>query len=178
MDALFSRCQIFEFSNTISKEYVIQYISNIIKNELNETGKEDVIKQYVNKYFPDIRKTLNAIQSKVINGTLIDDIVNITKNETDILEKVKEIFYNIKSNNMNMIPNQIKVIEKMMNESEIDYINLYNTLFNDDGISFTSKVIVNKYCSKHMESIIPQMNFLSMIFELIELGIKKVKAIS
>lgn len=176
MDAIFSRCQVFEFKSTISKDYIVQFISNIVKNELNETNKDDVIRQYVNKYYPDIRKTLNAIQSKVVNGQLLDDIVKVTKTESDIKSVIKDIFISIKNNNLNSISGYIKSIESLLNENEIDYVTLYSSLFDDDGISFSSKVIVNKYSNKHMESLIPQMNFLSMIFEMIEFGIKKSKS--
>jgi replication factor C small subunit len=176
MDAIFSRCQLFEFKSTVSKDYIVQFISNIIEKELNETNKDEIIRQYVNKYYPDIRKTLNAIQSKVVNGQLIDDIIKVTKSESDVKNVVKEIFINIKNNNLNSIQGSIKNIETLLNENEIDYVSLYTSLFDDDGISFSSKVIVNKYSNKHMEALIPQMNFLSMIFEMIEFGIKKSKS--
>lgn len=175
IDPIQSRCQKFEFSNNFSKEHVLNFIKNILKNESVEYGDDDIIKLYINKNFPDIRKIVNSIQTKVVNGELVSNIVKQNNEENEIVNKIYEIAGIIsKENNLSKINFILKDIEKLLNENQdIEFMNLYNTLFHNESLSFSTKMIISKYCNSHQDVIIPQMHFISMIMELVETAMRK-----
>lgn len=177
MDAIHSRCQTFEFSNNLSKDYIVKFVAGIIEKELNETGKEDTIRSYVNKHYPDVRKILNTIQTQVIDGSLRDNIVNSTKSETEITNEITNIINNIQNKNLSGVKQSVLKIETLLNEYDLDYNSLYDQLFKDTNIFIAAKIIISKYCQSHTSAIAPQMHFLAMIYAIIESCVVRNKAL-
>lgn len=173
IDPILSRSQVFEFSNNISKEYILNYIKNILKIENITESNDDALMLYINKSYPDIRKIIQTIQSKVVNKELISNVVNINNTEVEILNNIALIASSIKDQNLVKINGHLKDIEKLLNENDIDYMNLYSKLFSNDNLSFSSKIIIGKYCNKHQDVLVPQMHFLCFIMELVEVSFKR-----
>lgn len=179
LEAIISRSQIFEFSTNVSRESVVDYVSMIVKKELGDEDYKEIIQSYVGKYYPDIRRIVNTIQTKVIDGKLKDNIVNNNKAEQEILNIISQIGASIKDKNLSSINNHIKKIQNILNDSEndVDYMNIYQSLFDNDNLSFSSKFIVGKFCNEHVDKILPQMHFICMILQLVETSFAKMKAI-
>lgn len=173
IDPILSRTQSFEFANNISKEYILSLIKNILTNEGITEYNDDALNLYINKSYPDIRKIIQTIQSKVVNKELISNVVKINNTEEEILKNIASIAASIKDQNLVKINGHLKDIEKLLNENDIEYMNLYNRLFSNDNLSFSSKIIIGKYCNKHQDVLVPQMHFLCMIMELVEVSFKR-----
>lgn len=177
IDPIQSRCQKFEFSNNFSKEHILDFLKNILQNEnIDYNNDDEIIKLYINKNFPDIRKIVNAIQTKVVNGELVTNIVKQNNEEQEVLSKIYEIAKLLAEPNpsfskMNFI---FKDIEKLLNDNpDIEYMNLYDKLFNNENLSFSTKVIISKYCNNHQNVIIPAMHFISMIMEIADVSMRR-----
>ena len=151
----------------------------IIKKELGDEDYKEIIKSYVSKYYPDIRRIVNTVQTKVIDGKLKDNIVNSNKAEEEIINIISLIGASIKEKNFTSINNYIKKIQNIFNdpENDVDYMNLYQSLFDSDNLSFSSKFIVGKFCNEHHEKILPQMHFICMILQLVETSFAKMKSV-
>lgn len=179
LEAIISRSQVFEFSTNMSRDSVTEYIQMIIKKELGDEDYKEIIKSYVSKYYPDIRRIVNTVQTKVIDGKLKDNIVNSNKAEEEIINIISLIGASIKEKNLTSINNYIKKIQNIFNdpENDVDYMNLYQSLFDSDNLSFSSKFIVGKFCNEHHEKILPQMHFICMILQLVETSFAKMKSV-
>lgn len=175
MEAIFSRSQCFEFNDIMSKEYITNYVTKILTTELGEDDYSEVVKSYVSKYHPDIRRLINAIQTKVLDNKLVSEIVEANKAETLIVDYIKTVMLNVINKDSVNLMKTVKDIERTLNDNDVDYMNLYTTLFDDDNISFSSKIIISKYCNRQHEILVPSMHFISMIFDLIENTLKKMK---
>lgn len=173
IDPILSRTQSFEFANNISKEYILTLIKNILVNEGVTEYNDDALNLYINKSYPDIRKIIQTIQSKVVNKELISNVVQMNNTEEDILKNIALIAASIKDQNLVKINGHLKDIEKLLNENDIEYMNLYNRLFSNDNLSFSSKIVIGKYCNKHQDVLVPQMHFLCLIMELVEVSFKR-----
>jgi replication factor C small subunit len=172
-DPIISRSQVFEFSNNISKEYILEYLKKLLKNEDVKTYDEESLNLYINKSYPDIRKIIQTIQSKVVNKELISNIVKINNTENEILNHISKMSVGIKEQNVAKLNIILKDIEKLLNEKDIEYMNLYHKLFSNESLSFSSKVVIGKYCNKHHEVLVPEMHFLCLLMELIEVSFKR-----
>ena len=119
IDPIQSRTSVFEIIPP-SKGEVAKRCVGILQEESIEFNKEDLV-EIINKTYPDIRKTLNLLQSCVKENKLVlnKDIVN-QKQYTDQLIDL------IKSNNSKAF-NQIR---QLVADSNIrDYNELYRALF-------------------------------------------------
>lgn len=178
MEALFSRCQSFEFKRTISKEYILKHIANILKIETGLENKDSIISEHIKRSYPDIRKIINDVQQTVVDNVISDEIVIQHTFEDDIINNIKEFGKYVKLNDKTGLTSKIKEIEKLLNDNDIDYINIYEKLFEDEGISFASKILVSEHCNKHQDTLVPNMNFIAMLYKIIETMYKKLKLIS
>lgn len=66
--ALKSRCQTF-IIKTPDKDQIIKRVENILKNE-NIEFEEDILLEYIDKFFPDLRKIINSLQQNSFDGKL------------------------------------------------------------------------------------------------------------
>ena len=62
----------------------------------------------------------------------------------------------------------MKSIQNLLSETELDYIYLYQSIFEDSRVPIWAKIHVNKYASSHHNSMIPQMNLIAMCYDIIQ----------
>jgi DNA polymerase III delta prime subunit len=159
-----SRFQIFTF-NQIPINFVTDYCTNILKLENVEYVKED-LNLVIKEIYPDIRKIINILQKNTIDGKLI-----LGKDSTLIIEKklindVIEIILSVKNKESGRINKLISDIVNLLNEIDLDFRNVYSSLFYNKNIPVSAKVIINKYTNIHGSCLVPSMNFCAMIFEI------------
>ncbi len=165
-DALQSRFTTYIFQQ-ISKEYVYNYCKNILDCEkVNFTDKD--INFIINNLYPDIRKIVNTLQRNSKDGKLVVNEQSVVTKEKIIISSIVEIITFLEKNEDNKIGKNINIIIETLNDQDIEYKNLYNELFFMQKIPPVVKVIVNKYSMSQQNSIIPQMNFMAMIFEIVK----------
>ena len=69
IDAIHSRCQGFSIKTLDKDDYKYRILQILATEEI--AGDEETIDTYISAYYPDLRKTINAIQQNSTTGTLL-----------------------------------------------------------------------------------------------------------
>ena len=161
IDPLQSRCQVFKVVPPTKKEVAI-HIAGIcdkedIKYEIVNIGK------IVNKFYPDLRKMLNTIQSSTIEKELVlDDSLLVSSNYLNsILEELKKSKPNFNS------------IRQIVVDSNVDdFEELFRFLYEEakqylPGQEGTAAMLINDHQYKSNFRIDKEINVMSLIYNLI-----------
>lgn len=165
-DALQSRFTTYIFQQ-ISKEYVYDYCKNILDIEKVKFVEKD-LSFVINNLYPDIRKIVNTLQRYSKDGELKVNEQAIVTKEKLIVSSIVEIISYVEKNEDNKMGRCINTIIGLISEQDIEYKNIYNELFFATKIPAIAKIIVNSYSNSQQNSLIPQMNFMGMVFEIIK----------
>jgi len=174
-DAIKSRMQIFKFSE-LPIEYILKYCENILKKE-NITYSIENIEKIIKVHYPDIRKIVGILQARSETGELSYKISDIESQEY----KCKEYFLNaiksVKTKDTRAAYTAICDTENLLNETDLDYISLYNSILQDKETPFWAKRVVIDYLDKHMNTVSPPYNYVAMLQKVLEMGNKYHNAI-
>ena len=167
IEPLQSRFQIFKM-NTLSEEFVLNYCTKILDTEQVKYNIEDV-KIIINSMLPDVRRILNTLQTNVINGVLKGiNSQNILSNDNKLTGLICLICDSIGTENeKKVIDSNMSDILTIINSREIDYLSLYRTLFTNSKIPIWAKITINKYSNSHSSTVLPDMHFTAMLWEII-----------
>ncbi len=135
-----------------------------------QTGEiESVIEDKIS--YPDIRKAINTMQSRIDNNSFIITNKDLESNEKLFLSYLIDMINGIFDNNIpTIIKDSISKMMNMLKESELDYVSFYELCFNDNNIPIWAKIKVNEYASKHQSCMIPSMNIISMCYDILKVG--------
>lgn len=154
-----SRCQEFNFS--LSEKQILQRIVFILKNEKIIVSKESIsdIKDIVQKFYPDVRKTINELQKSCQTGTFI------RKNSED-----NPFFQDLK-NSIASKENIFDIRKKVVDNPTLfnnDYHFLMRQLFNLYIIEKDANAVltISEYMHRHSNVLDPEVNFTALIFNL------------
>ncbi len=177
IDPLLSRFQVIEMKK-LSEEYVSDFCFKILEKE-NIKYKKDDIKLLVQAVSPDVRKIINTMQQSVINGKIEgidkDSIVSIEKK---VIGLICDICDNIGKSTSNSVVNKnMNIINKICIEKEIDYLSVYQILFESD-VPMWAKISINKHCNSHNSCAIPHIHFIAMCWDIIQNGIQFTQLLS
>ena len=159
IDPIQSRCQTFKIVPPTKKEVAI-HVAGICDQE-NIGYEISDLGSLVNKYYPDIRKMLNTLQSSVIGGKVqLDDSLLVSSNYmSSVLEGLKN--------------NDFKGIRQIIADSGVDdYDELYRFLYdnaseylpNKEG---TAAILINEHLYKANFRIDKEINLMSLVQNLI-----------
>ena len=159
IDPLQSRCQTFKIVPPTKKEVAI-HVAGICDKE-NIGYELPDIGHLVSKYYPDIRKILNTLQSSVIEGKVeLDDSLLVSSNYmSSVLEGLKN--------------NDFKAIRQTIADSNVDdfdelfrflYENSTEFMPNKEG---TAAILINEHLYKANFRIDKEINLMSLIQNLI-----------
>ncbi len=165
---LFSRVSEFKFKK-LPKEFVLKYAEDVLKAE-NIEYEEAFVDKVVGMYYPDVRKVINTLQTKVDDNKLMSDFESLMVIENQARSFVTDLCLGLKDSNTKMINVSVIGAQKLLRDNEMDYISLYNDLFDDDQVPLWAKVVINKYANNHMECMIPAMHFMGMLYEIGKTG--------
>lgn len=172
-EALQSRFQMYEFRQ-IPTEFVLDHCVKILTAEEVSHQSKDV-EYIIDSLYPDIRRIINALQKNSQSGTLRYSKEAVLTNESKIISSIVEIISFIKMGQGNMnIP--VKNIMNLLNEFDLDYRNIYQTLFFNKDIPANVKVVINEFSNKHKDCLVPQMHFMAMVFKIIQTMMDYLKA--
>ena len=93
IDPIQSRCQVFGVTPPSRKD-VAERLFSISKSETIVEDKEAIV-TIVNSTYPDIRRSINALQRQIINGKIIIDDISLL--EADYMAKLLDELQNGKS---------------------------------------------------------------------------------
>lgn len=162
IDAITSRCQVFDFSLP-QKRDIAQHCLNIIKKENISFSKENIqeeIKFIVQKFYPDIRSMIGFIEKNTINNYF-----SIQKENIQEINSVKNILIEyIKNKNWKAIRQEVCKKDKLEN--------LYKYIF--DSAEEISKekaeiimILAAEGMKEHLNVLDPEINFISTVLKII-----------
>lgn len=162
-----SRCDEFSFKQ-ISSDYIFTYAENILKSEEIIYNEQD-IKYIIDLFFPDIRRIINALQRYSTTKKLVlEKDISLT-NEKIVISNTIEIINCILNNNKQNMGKYISgIVEIVKDDYNLDYENIYSSLFFNSKVFTMSKIYINDYSIKHLSCLIPSMNYMAMIFIIIK----------
>jgi replication factor C small subunit len=139
-------------------------IVNILNTE-KIVFENDVLKQYIIKYFPDFRRTINEIQYKSSSGTLSPDM-------SDSLDdgKFKDLIGFLKTKNFSEM-------RKWVANSDVDFNRLARRLYDESDKVFQKKCIgqiilhLSKYQYQSAFAVDPEINTVACLVEIMVDGI-------
>lgn len=170
IDALHSRFQTFKFEQ-IKKTYVQDFILKILEKETIKY-ENDVVTNYISRYFPDVRKIINEIQLNSGDGRLSNKILKNQKVESEIIFSVKQLVTFIKDKQASSIQKTIKEIELLLKDNmEIDYYIIYQNLFNEE-LPFWCKIVIGDSFDNINNVAVLPMHFMTCILKILKAGME------
>jgi hypothetical protein len=67
--------------------------------------------------------------------------------------------------------------ERLLNEKDMDYVSLYNSILEDKAMPFWAKRVVIEYLDRHMNTVNPPYNYIAMMQQIFEIGKKYFESI-
>ena len=163
IDPIQSRCQVFGITPPSRKEVAIR-LKHICDNE-NVKYDIDNIVTIVNNTYPDIRRSINALQRQVVNGELVIDKHTLLQADymTSILDELKGVG-DIRTMHQIIVDSKCKSFEDL-------YVFLYENIdsFTNDYASAVLTLASKQYEAAF--SVDKQINVMAMLAEL-KKGIK------
>lgn len=155
MDELQSRCTVLKVDNPPAKE-IAKFCIKILKKEKVKYQMKTVV-SIVKKCYPDIRKTIWALQENTINGKLLGDKISSSEGLW------KQI--------LNMtIQQNIEGIRKELKSNYIDYTLLYQYFYENVG-EFKEPggaiLTIGEHLNWNRTYPIKEINFMHMIINMI-----------
>jgi len=163
-DAIDSRILPYEFKK-MPFENVIDYVKNILISE-NVIFDDKDIEYICDELYPDIRKIVNTIQRYSKTGKLDVDRENALTIDKLMVSTTVEFISSMKKLDSAKSKNSINSLYKILEQSDIDFGNVYKELFYNKNVPAVCKIIINKFTNTHVTCVDPRMNYMSMIFEV------------
>ena len=117
-DAITSRCQVIKIDNPPAKE-IFNFANHVLKQEKVKFDNKTLL-SIIKKCYPDIRKTIQAIQENTMKGKLVGDSIHASEALwRDILNCI--------------LSKDIENIRKLLRSNYVDYTELYRFLYENVG---------------------------------------------
>ena len=167
LQPLQSRCTVLNYnwpkeSHRDLKNKFFQRIKFILQTEGIEFNR-DVVKELINRYFPDFRRTINELQRYSITGVIDEGLLTFAKeiNIEEVLEYIKE---------KKFTEMRRWVEESSISQYEVFFKQLYEHLVNKVVSSSLPGCILllASYQYKHAFVIDKQINLLALLTELMQ----------
>jgi len=150
----------------IPREFAINYCKEILQSEKIEYELSD-LEFLVDQLYPDIRQIVDSLQRHSKSGKFDINKDAIITNEKKIIANMIQIIEHLEKGQFSKIGPNMGAIVDYVKDDSIEYRGLYMSLFYSK-IPAQAKIIVNKYSMSHQSSLIPSMNFMAMVFEIIQ----------
>jgi len=168
IDGVKSRCQNYEFKQ-LPKEYIKTHVENILTSESVKYDTK-IIDRIIKMYYPDVRRIVGTISKHTVDGE-ITHFEPENSPENGIKSNITEIFLYFKG--IGGDPgNCIQRITEIASNNEVDYASLYNDVFLNENTPVWAKILISKYSNNHTTAIIPSLNFIACVYDIIEVGQK------
>ena len=151
----------------LPKEFVLNYCKNILDTESIKYEDKD-INFIINQLYPDVRSIVNIMQKCSWEGILKINKDLIITHEKTVTSGVVEIISLIEKSKDSSIGKVVNSIIEILSKHDLEFSNIYTTLFFNSKIPAPAKIIVNKYSNSHQNCLVPHMHFMAMTFEIIK----------
>ena len=163
IEPLQSRCQIFEIIPPDRKQVAMQAVK-ILDGEKVDYKLSD-ISMIINANYPDVRKTINAIQRSIVNGRVEMDKQSSIQNDYKL--QVLEI---LKTNNKK---DAFKALRQLLADNSIrDYSDCFRLLYDNVDEYATGHVaevilLLARYEQSDTQVVDKEINFMAMLIEIL-----------
>lgn len=155
MEEIQSRCQVITVDNPPIKDIGL-FCSKILKAEGVEYQNATLI-SIIKKCYPDIRKTIWALQENTIKGKLVGDLISTSE------ALFKEIL-------AKMLVQDVESIRNLLRSNFVDYDQLYEYLYENLG-EFSSPggaiLEIGDHARWSKDVANKEINFMHMVFKMI-----------
>lgn len=159
------------FTPFVFKQIPIEFVKKYARELLEKEGieyQEDDLKYIVDNLYPDVRKITNNLQRMSATGKLtVNKDIALTV-EKALVASVIAIVNHIKAGKNQKINKEMSSIINLLDKQDMEFSNVYESLFNNKAIPIPAKIIVNKYSREHLNCLVPSMHVSAMIFEIIQ----------
>jgi replication factor C small subunit len=151
-----SRCQVIEISNPPGAD-ILKFCEHILKSEGVEYDRKTVV-SIIKKCHPDIRSIIWRLQENTIDGILKSDMISRSESTfLSVLEMMKK--------------SDIEGVRKFLRSNTIDYIGLYEYLFENVG-EFKSPgdaiIEIGEHLYRNDSMAIKEINFVHMFVKMMK----------
>jgi len=163
IEPLQSRCQIFEIIPPDRKQVAMQAVK-ILDGEKVDYKLSD-ISMIINANYPDVRKTINAIQRSIVDGRVEMDKQSSIQNDYKL--QVLEI---LKTNNKK---DAFKALRQLLADNSIrDYSDCFRLLYDNVDEYATGHVaevilLLARYEQSDTQVVDKEINFMAMLIEIL-----------
>ena len=163
IEPLQSRCQIFEIIPPDRKQVAMQAVK-ILDSETVDYKLSD-ISMIINANYPDVRKTINAIQRSIVDGRVEMDKQSSIQNDYKL--QVLEI---LKTNNKK---DAFKALRQLLADNSIrDYSDCFRLLYDNVDEYATGHVaevilLLARYEQSDTQVVDKEINFMAMLIEIL-----------
>ena len=163
IEPLQSRCQIFEIIPPDRKQVAMQAVK-ILDGEKVDYKLSD-ISMIINANYPDVRKTINAIQRSIVNGRVEMDKQSSIQNDYKL--QVLEI---LKTHNKK---DAFKALRQLLADNSIrDYSDCFRLLYDNVDEYATGHVaevilLLARYEQSDTQVVDKEINFMAMLIEIL-----------
>lgn len=169
-DAVQSRFTLYKFKQ-IPLDFVFSFCTNVLTTENIKFSNED-LKFVIDGFYPDIRKIIGSLQRFSSTGNLKINKESVITSEKLIISSFIDISNSIKAKELHKVNKQISNIINILDTNEVEFTNIFESLFFNKDVPVPAKLAINKYSNSYQGCLIPSMHFLSMIFEAVDLMTK------
>jgi DNA polymerase III delta prime subunit len=163
IEALRSRCAAFEFEAASKKDVMMRCYNIMAKEKVSnfKECKDDLIK-IINKFYPDIRATINNIQRNIKDNVFTFDANAATTDENSKFISL-------------LIEGKIRDIRTEYLGMSTDYVALFKTVMNslakDDLFPNAAKpeiyILTGEYLYRHSLVLDPEINFVAYLVSVV-----------
>jgi len=151
-----SRCTIIEFPSNPPVKEIYNFCQKILSQE-HVKYEPEILKAVIKKYYPDIRKTINAIEFSTVDGVLEKT------NFFNTTEVIKNIYKAI-------LDRDLDVIRNVLRSNKISYNELYTYLFDNLPSVSTSPgdviIEIAEHSYRDYFCANKEINFIGMLMKL------------
>ena len=150
-----SRCQVIKIDNPPAKE-IFHFCTRVLNQERVKYDNKTVL-SIVKKCYPDIRKTIQALQENSMDGKLVGDAIHASESVwNDILD--------------NIIRKDIDMVRKLLRSNYIDYPALYEFFYTNAGMFKEpggAILTIGDHLVNDTNIAIKEINFMHMVVQMI-----------
>lgn len=165
-DPLHSRFTHYKFQQ-LPKDFIVNYAKKILDSE-DVKYDDETLMFIIDGLYPDVRKIINALQKASWDGKLEFDKKSVISSEKTIVANIVEIVGFIQRNENQKIGKAVGGIIDILKDEEVDYKNIYTTLFFMQNFPAPAKIVVNEYANKHQGCLIPHQHLVAMVYKIIK----------
>jgi len=164
--AVDSRFQTYIFKQ-MPVNFVNDYCKKVLDSEKIKYDEKD-LKFIIDNLYPDIRKIVGTLQRHSVTGTLKVNRNEMISIERTLISSIVEIVNFCQNGEDHKINSIVSNIVNLLSKSDVDYRNIYNDLFFKTDVPTHVKILVNKYTGLQQDHLLPSMNFMALVFEIVE----------